>query len=96
MGHSFAHSDNHDHLGASRQPHDRARLNLPLDAKDPRSRAIFCPPEIGDWVTFRRSPCAAPEQGVVRSRQYFTGIIEISDMRAKPLTLRPENYEVIQ
>lgn len=52
-------------------------------------------PELGAEVRFCRSPSDEPETGIVRGRQFGTGIVEIVDMNAKPLRLYPEQYEVV-
>lgn len=56
------------------------------------SRAPFHLPEIGDEVTFTRSPSHEPETGYVRSREFGTRCIEVVDANGKPLRLMPGQY----
>jgi hypothetical protein len=56
------------------------------------SRAPFHLPELGDKVTFTRSPSHGWETGYVRSRKFGTRCIEVVDANAKPLRLVPGQY----
>ncbi len=56
------------------------------------SRFPFQFPEVGDEVIFTRSPSHERETGYVMSREYGTRCIEIVDVNAKPLRLRPGQY----
>jgi hypothetical protein len=56
------------------------------------SRFPFHFPEVGDEVIFTRSPSHERETGYVMSREYGTRCIEIIDVNAKPLRLRPGQY----
>lgn len=56
------------------------------------SRFPFHFPEVGDEVIFTRSPSHERETGYVMSREYGTRCIEIVDVNAKPLRLRPGQY----
>lgn len=53
-------------------------------------------PPLGAEVSFLRGPSQHWEKGLVRSRQFITGIIEIVDGNAKPLRLTPDQYKVIK
>lgn len=56
------------------------------------SRFPFHFPEVGDEIVFTRSPSHERETGYVMSREYGTRCIEIIDVNAKPLRLRPGQY----
>tara|TARA_R110000850_G_scaffold275758_1_gene415703 strand:- start:2707 stop:2985 length:279 start_codon:yes stop_codon:yes gene_type:complete len=57
-----------------------------------KARQPFHFPEVGDEVVFTRSPSHETETGYVMSREYGTRCIEIVDVNAKPLRLRPGQY----
>lgn len=72
-----------------------ARPTQPSGAVAPRRRVFSSPPELGAEVRFQRSPTHHPEVGIVRGRQFGTGIIEVLDCNAKELRLEPSQYEVV-
>ena len=49
-------------------------------------------PEVGDEVAFTRSPSHEWETGYVMSREFGSRCIEVVDVNAKPLRLRPGQY----
>lgn len=53
-------------------------------------------PELGSEVRFKKHPSAKWEAGIVRGRQFGTGIIEVIDLNAKQLRLMPEQYEFVR
>ncbi|RBW63039.1 hypothetical protein [Ruegeria sp. A3M17] len=52
-------------------------------------------PKLGDEVRFQRSATHHPETGIVRGRQFGTGIIEVEDRNAEQVRLNPDQYEAI-
>lgn len=60
------------------------------------SRAPFHFPELGDQVSFARSPSHPAELGIVRAREFGTRCIEVADANAKPLRLMPGQYKAIR
>ena len=63
-----------------------------LTSASVNSRFPFHFPEVGDEVVFTRSPSHERETGYVMSREYGTRCIEVVDVNAKPLRLRPGQY----
>lgn len=59
-------------------------------------RGAFIHTQLGAEVSFKRHRDATPERGFVRSRQFCSLIIEVVDMRGKPLRLDPSQYEAIK
>ncbi|MEY8099059.1 hypothetical protein AB9F29_16780 [Falsihalocynthiibacter sp. S25ZX9] len=53
-------------------------------------------PELGAEVRFMKHPSAKWEAGIVRGRQFGTGIIEVIDLNAKQVRLMPEQYEFVR
>lgn len=72
-----------------------ARPTQPSGAAVSGQRVFSSPPKLGAEVRFQRSPTHHPEMGIVRGRQFGTGIIEVLDRNAKPLRLEPSQYEVV-
>ena len=72
------------------------RPTMPSGADASHRRASFSPPELGAKVRFQRSATHHPEIGVVRSRQFGTGIIEIADKDNRQIRLERGDYEVIE
>jgi hypothetical protein len=54
-----------------------------------RSRASFYFPKIGEEIQFKRTAAYPPEWGHVRSREFGTRFIEVTDVNAKPLRIGP-------
>ncbi len=72
-----------------------AWLTKPSGASRERQRAFSSPPEMGERVRFQQSPTHHPEIGIVRGRQFGTGIIEITTQDDEQFRLEPSQYEVI-
>ena len=68
-------------------PGEDLNTNASINARQP-----FHFPEVGDEVTFARSPSHEWETGYVMSREFGSRCIEVVDVNAKPLRLRPGQY----
>jgi hypothetical protein len=78
---------------ATVSPAAKAAMTAPKPTSDPfSSRAPFHFPELGDKVSFSRTPSHRREIGYVRSREFGTRCIEVVDANAKPLRLVPGQY----
>lgn len=76
--------------------HSRAQKGTPPPSATPElPRGAFIHTPLGAEVSFKRHRDATPERGFVRSRQFCSLIIEVVDMRGKPLRLDPSQYKAI-
>lgn len=72
-----------------------AALQMQSGATFPRTGAPQAP-ELGAEISFQRTPTHQWERGLVRGRQFGTGIIDVVDENAKPLRLTPDQYKAIK